>query len=366
MNQDPFSSFNGYRKEKMTLGVLAAPIHVYWEVTSKCNLHCKHCYVSAGDGSVEELKTHQAINLIGQLADAKVFTVTLTGGEPLLRKDIFQIIKLLSKRNIYVSLSSNGTMITENVARKLQKCGLRTVTISLDGATAASNDYIRGKGSYERTLNALKSLRKVGIKVTLQMTILKNNFREVSRIVEIGKEMGADHVTFSRLVPLGRAVLNRTELELSKEETIEVAYILKQLKNQNHDYISSDYIIWYDRLSSLNNVQTIDRHFKDITLLNCSAGKHDCTITPDGFVLPCGFLRDLKCGNILQQEFLDIWKNSPTMKNFRKLMYVSIDKVQWKCRRCKLRYKCGGGCRAAAFLTYNDLTAPDPICWLEV
>ncbi|PVX24306.1 MAG: radical SAM/SPASM domain-containing protein, partial [Candidatus Bathyarchaeum sp.] len=206
---------------------VGAPFLVVWNYTNACNLKCKHCYQDAKTNSLGELSTTQRKAIIDQLDEEHVASLAFSGGEPLMSKDFFEVASYAAKKGLYVSLASNGTMISRSVARKLKGSGVSYVDVSLDGASALTHESFRGVwGCYEKTMTGLRNLMSEGITSCIAVTATKNNLQEIPKIIELAKNTGVKRVIVFNFIPTGRGKLQKA-IDLTpveREQLLENVY----------------------------------------------------------------------------------------------------------------------------------------------
>ena len=316
------------------------PLVMSWNVTRECNMKCSHCYINATDKRLNnELTTQEAKNLMHQIYEVSRPLLILSGGEPLLREDIFELIKYGSKIGLKMGLGSNGSLIDEKTARKLKKSGITTVSISLDSHIPAQHDEFRGvSGAWEKAVEACKALRKNNVLVQVNATLTQQNYNQIDEIMSLSESIGVENFHLFFLVPTGRG--NKlTDISPEKyEEMITKTFA----KTKNH---------------SLNVRPSCAPQFMRIAqgmgldmrqwIRGCIAGLYYCRIYPNGDVTPCPYL-PIKLGNVRQESFSQIWFNSKVFKNLR-----DPNSLKGKCGACEYRVLCGG-CRARAYGLSND------------
>lgn len=347
---ETISGFERFRER-----TLSAPLNISFEVTYKCNLRCKHCYASAGNALEEELTTKQILKFIDELADMKVFSISLTGGEPLARKDIFQIIRHCVDNNLGVLLSTNGTLITREKAMQLRKMERVVVQISLDGINAQTHDSIRGvQGAHQQAMRGLKNVLDSGIEgVRVATVATRLNFREIPLLADELDKMGVSYQRILRFLPLGRGGTQR-DLALTNQEIKQLLETLEK-KQSEHGQILIDF-------SDAFNPPIIDRPTHA-----CTGGVLWCAVNPKGYVVPCTYLNsmeiaiDLKAESIANKSFKEIWENYALFKALRNPNLF----LKGKCKNCQYKPTCGGGCRAAAYAYSKDIFGFDPHCTLS-
>ena len=322
---------------------LSAPVNVTWEITHKCNLSCLHC-LSADQRAdcSSDMTLKECYNFIDDLANIKVFQVNIGGGEPFLREDILDILEYSHQKKLVTCVSTNGTMLDSSLSKKLSEMDLLYIQVSLDGATAETNDLIRGNGSFNKAVAGIENLNKFNFPhLSINTVVTGKNFREIKDMYEIGKFYHAK-TRLSRFRPSGSAKKIWEEYHLDKEQTIELAELLGKYK----DVLTGD---------SFFSITAEDRRHLGLNM--CGAAKMTCSVTPDGNVYPCAFLQEEEflAGTILKQSLGAIWRNSPVFKMIRNMKNES-------CEQCPRFDFCHGGCPAIAYFLKNSLDHPDPAC----
>ena len=340
----------------------AAPVRlVAWETTRNCNLSCVHCRASATCGPYEgELDTKAALNLLDQIAEVAKPIVILTGGEPLLRKDIFQIASYGTEKGLRMVMAPNGTLITPEIAAKMRESGIKRISISLDGATPEAHDRFRGvKGAYEGAIKGITYAKDAGIEFQINTTITKTNLEQIPKILALAESLGAAAHHIFLLVPTGRGkYIVDQEIDAKQyEETLNWFYDQRsktslQLKATCAPHY---YRILRQRARKDGQAVTFETHGLDAVTRGCLAGTGFCFISHTGIVQPCGFL-DLVCGDITKQTFDDVWHNSEVFNKLR-----NFNQLKGKCGKCDYRKVCGG-CRARAYEATGDYMAQEPLC----
>jgi mycofactocin radical SAM maturase len=319
---------------------LSAPVNVTWEVTYTCNLSCVHCLSDSGRQGPQGLTTQECLRVIDILADQKVFQLSIGGGEPFTRPDFLDLVDHAHQRGIVTCISTNGTLITAEVARRLDH-PLVYVQVSLDGATPESNDAIRGDGSFSKAIRALELLGRTNIGLSLNTVLTRLSFPELDRLSDLAASFGA-RLRVSRFRPSGRGKRSWADLNLTKEQLVAFSDWL----NHHLEVSTGD---------SFFSVSSEER--RSLGLNMCGACKLTCCISPLGEIYPCAFLQEPEflAGKLPEDEFPPIWENSPVFTSFRQLEIKSCE----KCQRFNL---CHGGCPAVAYHTQRRLGLPDPEC----
>lgn len=319
---------------------LCAPVNVTWEVTYACNLSCIHCLSDSGRRQPTELATDECRRVIDNLSAMKVFQLNIGGGEPFMRPDFLELMDYAHEKGMVTCISTNGTLIDRRIARRLAH-PLVYIQVSLDGAKAASNDAIRGRGSFQDVVRALECLRERDIEVSINTVLTRKSYPELNRLTSLAATYGAK-LRVSRFRPSGRGKLSWQHLNVSADQMLSFSRWLSR-----HLGVSTG--------DSFFSVSTEER--RSLGLNMCGACKLTCCISPEGRVYPCAFLQetDFCAGVVPAQRFEDIWRNAPVFQSFRGLEIKSCE----SCRRFDL---CHGGCPAIAYHTQRKFGVADPGC----
>jgi AdoMet-dependent heme synthase len=323
-----------------------------WHITERCNWACRHCYQ---DGNVAgDLPLSKLMEVVDKMEEAVVKwgmegTVSLTGGEPFLRReDLHKIMDRLDSSDAFAfyDILTNGALVSETEANRLSTHRkLRRVQVSLEGATAETNDEIRGPGSFDRILGAIENLRAQGIDVAVMMTITRKNKDDIPALVDLLGEMGVQSLALERFIPEG----NGMNLKDSVLDVRELQYLYERI----YKIATSDIPI---RILLYRPLFAIVGHDDPTVGALCSAGNNALTIMPDGTVYPCRRL-PIPIGNILTDGLYKIWYGSEVLWTLR-----NPENLKGKCRGCDLLTQCRG-CRAMAYFVTGDFMAEDPQCW---
>ncbi len=346
---------------------------VVWNCTRACNLKCVHCYAHAIEKPKEkELSTEQARAMIDDLAAFGSPVLLLSGGEPLMRKDLVTLARYAVDKGMRAVISTNGTLITREKAKELKDVGLSYVGVSLDGLEEV-NDRFRGKkGAFRQAVEGIKNCREVGLKVGLRFTMSRMNVKEVPRIFDLLEEHNIPRVCFYHLVYAGRGS-ELIEQDLSHEETRRVVDLIMDRTKDLHDRGLAKEVLTVDNHADgpylyLRMAKESDPRADEVMeLLRMNEGNNSgrgigC-ISWDGEVYADQFWRHHSFGNILKRPFSDIWidLSEPLMKRLkRKKEYVT-----GRCATCRWLDICGGNFRVRAEAATGDLWAPDPACYLS-
>lgn len=323
---------------------------ISWNVTRACNLLCKHCYRDAGKKDPDELSTQEARGLLDEIALAGFKIMVLSGGEPLLRKDIYELISYASAKGLRPVLGTNGTLIDETVALKLKQAGLMRAGISLDSVDPKIHDDFRQKkGSWQKSVEAMKNCRDIGLAFQMHTTVTRWNRDQIEKLIDFAAQSGASAYHIFFLVPTGRGKdIDRIFLTPQEYEQL-LPKILDRQKGLPLELRP----ICAPQFMRIAKEKNIPLRFER----GCLAGVSYCCIIPNGDVHPCPYL-PLKIGNVRQEKFSSIWKNAPMFIRLRSLDYAG------KCGRCEFKGSCGG-CRANAFWQSGDYMHEDGTCVYE-
>lgn len=341
-----------------------APKWIAWEITRRCNLRCVHCR-SSSETVVKEhpdFSTKEAFGILDDISSYVKPVVVLSGGEPLLRNDVFDIAKYGTDKGLRMCLATNGTIVTDEICRKIKDSGIRIVSLSLDGSTEKVHDDFRNeKGAFKGTLNAAKLFKKNGIEFIINSSFTKRNQEEMPKIYRLAKELGATAWYMFMIVPTGRGEEIMNEL-ISKEDYEDILNWHYQMEKDEHDMLvrptcAPHYYRIVLQQSKKEGVKFERRSLKFSTggSKGCLAGQLICLIDVDGNVLPCSYFPK-PAGTIKRQSFKDIWENSQL---FRKLR--DFKKYKGKCGVCEFVKVCGG-CRARAYAVSGDYLEEEPFC----
>lgn len=335
----------------------SGPTLVSWNVTSRCNLRCAHCYMDAGDGGgALELSTSEAKMLVDQVNRAGSPVLILSGGEPLLRDDLFEIAEYGTQQGLRMAIGTNGTLIDDRTAVRLAGAGIRKAAISLDSADPGVHDRFRGvTGAWERAVAGIEACRDAGIPVQVHTTVTLQNHRDLEGIADLGESLGVHDFQFFFLVPTGRG---KEVVDISPEMYESLIRRTLRLRAEKGLSIRPTCAPQYVRIAAGMGLPVAEGE------RGCIAGIRYCRIDPGGEVTPCPYL-PLGLGNIRKTPFADIWRESEVFAALR-----SGEALTGKCGACEYRSACGG-CRARAYgLTRErsgagDCLAEDPWCLYE-
>ena len=324
---------------------LDAPICLTWELTYACNLQCVHCLSSSGQRDPRELTTGEAKRVLDELRDLQVFYINIGGGEPMVRRDFFELLEYSISQGIGVKFSTNGAFIDADKARRLAAMDYLDIQISLDGTDAVTNDAVRGGGSYDMARRAMDNLAAAGFgPFKISVVVTRHNVDQLDEFKALADSYGAQ-LRVTRLRPSGRGADSWHDLHPTNAQ-----------QRQIYDWL----------MSHGENVLTGDSFFHLNALgdplpgLNmCGAGRVVCLIDPIGDVYACPFVihDEFKAGSVRDDGgFAKVWKQSPLLLELREPQSAGA------CSSCGSYDACQGGCMAAKFFTGLPLDGPDPEC----
>lgn len=332
-----------------------SPMAVYLEVTNSCNLQCSHCYMSASlQESSKVLTTGEIYSVIDDLNRMDVFTLVLSGGEPLMRKDIFDIARYASDSGMQVFLTTNGTLINNHIAATLEECGVKKVTVSIEGVADHSHDRMRGRGTLAKVKKGLDILLSHEIDVEAEITVNRQNIEELPQIAQFCKERNISGIQLNRLVTMG----NASQLEeYTRADCEKIGHILSTISEDGIYVHATPSLVLCQMKAGTASDDLVEE-------TACGGGFAFCSILWNGDVVPCSLIRDIILGNVKKESLSDIWESSPQLKAYRKAFDDPDVATAEPCHSCKYRDRCGRGCRAQAYNVSGKLTDPDPLCRL--
>ena len=377
------------------------PRLIFWEVTKGCNLRCIHCRATATElSSPRDLPTVKALNLIEQISQFCSPILVLSGGEPLYRSDIFELASYATHCGLRVALATNGTRVSKEVARQIVESGVRRVSVSLDGADAATHDAFRGiPGAFDGALRGFRNLRELGMSMQINMTIARHNALQLPAVLRLAIELDADALHTFLLVPVGcgadiaaeqmvpadeyERILNwfydrsqEGEIELKATCAPHYLRVVRQRRAAERRSSSAAPFFPPSGVPGIARAEMIQPGSMGVGLhphrtsghphndgmnsatKGCLAGTGVCFISHQGEVYPCGYLPVL-AGDLRQQPFAEIWRSAAVFQQLR-----DIGHLKGKCGRCEFRNVCMG-CRARAYAATGNYLDEEPFCNYE-
>ncbi len=363
-----------------------APVTVVWNFTNRCNLNCLHCHQDSSPTSTyPELSTPQAFKVIDNMSDARVAILTFSGGEPLLREDLFEAVERATDRGMLCTIASNGTLMTKEAAEKLSTAGIRRVEIGLDGACAGTHDFLRNKkGSFDSTVRGIRNCAEVGFdELAVTMTLHSKNVHELDDTIALAEKLGATRFYLNRLIPAGRGA-DALYLDVTPQEKVRAletlyskfhASILQGLgiqcyargmtyyarvcheRSEGSLFTVSEALSGYEKMFQKKFGLEIPKIVTKFAsgFGGCSAGITYAGLTASGDLLPC-VPAPIKLGNLLDRKLEDIWVGN------RLLNYIRDRKsMKGSCSKCLYSELCGG-CRYTAYVANGNWLKPDSSC----
>ncbi len=334
---------------------------IAWEVTRSCNLACRHCRAEAHPHPYEgELDNSEAHALIDTFTSVGRPIVIMTGGDPLMRPDVFELIEHVKSNGLTCAFSPNGTLLTPQNSQKLKECGVDRCSISIDGADAPSHDSFRGvPGAFEASLRGIGYLRDAGVPFQINTTVTRDNLHSFRNIFELCQRLGAAAWHIFLLVPMGRAA-GLADQVITAREYEDVLHWFYDFRKTTTMQLKATCAPHYYRImrqrAHAEKVEVSPVTFgMDAMSRGCLGGTGFCFISHTGQVQPCGYL-ELNCGNVCETPFPQIWRESRVFQNLR-----DPGKYTGKCGVCEFHRVCGG-CRARAFSMHGDYMGEEPLC----
>lgn len=337
------------------------PRLIFWETTRFCNLPCPHCRASSVDRRLpDELNTEEGFALIDNITSFSNPILVLSGGEPLVRPDIYELSIYGTRKGLRVVLATNGTLITLDVAEKLKEAGIKRISVSLYGSGPDIHDKFCGlTGAFDETMKGIRNILNSGIPLQINTTVTKRNLHDLPSISEFAVSIGADAHHIFLLVPTGRGKEIEGD-EIAPEEYEKVLNWFydrtKEVKINLKATCAPHYFrIMKQRSASEGKKITSTSDPMGAMTRGCLAGSGVCFISYKGEVFPCGYLPVLG-GNIREKSFREIWDNSEIFQILR-----DETKLKGKCGICEYKWICLG-CRARAYARTGDYMDEEPYC----
>jgi Fe-coproporphyrin III synthase len=341
---------------------------VMWNLTQRCNLACQHCYMDASRMVSDEMSLEEGMHVVDDLAELKVPILIFTGGEPLLSRNFYPLAFHAREVGLRTVISTNGTLITPEVARLLAEAKIRYVGVSLDSSSPQRHDAFRGVvGAYDRALQGLKNARNAGLKTGLRITLTRDNWQDVPALLNLALEEDIPRFCLYHLVPTGRGA-GIADRDVTPEQRRSVIRLLaeaaEELKGKDIEILTTDSPMDGAYLLELLKGDPRRDHVREL-LTNaggCSTGVKVANINHRGDVHPCHFMPHVVVGNVRERSFRDIWIDnpSPELQSLRNIK----SSLKGACGKCDYLDLCGG-CRQKAYYFNGDLLAEDPTCIIE-
>ena len=339
------------------------PKWIAWETTRRCNLSCVHCRCSSDmDSASGDFTTEEAYKLIDDICEVSKPVLVLSGGEPLMRPDLFDIARYGTSKGLRMCIATNGTLITDEVCAEMKDADIKMVSLSIDGSTAEIHDNFRqSPGAFAGVIRAAETLKRNGIKFLINSSFTKRNQHDIANTFRVAKELGATAWYMFMIVPTGRGEEIMNEL-VSKDDYEEIlTWHYEQEKNEDEILMRPTCAPHYYRIvPQLAKAEGVEFERRSLTFSTgggkgCIAAQSICLIDCFGNLKPCSYFHS-SVGNIKQMSFKDLWFNSKVFNELR-----DFSKYKGKCGECEFINVCGG-CRARADAVYGDYLAEEPFC----
>jgi radical SAM protein with 4Fe4S-binding SPASM domain len=345
------------------MGCIGFPAHPAWEVTGACNLKCIHCHAVSGKPAPDELDTKEAKRFIDDLARIDEFRMLVyTGGEPLVRPDIFDLFEHSKRAGFTNVIATNGTLITNDVARRMKKAGVVGAAISLDSSVAEIHNKIRSNpNAFELAMRGIEAIRKAGILLQINVTAMEYNFDTLSELIELADRFGSGIMLMYQLVPVGRGMgIEEATLDIHENEKL-----LKFIRTKQTDISTIIEPVagpqyWPHLMEISGKKGGLWMKLAEKVFHGCAAGRGFVYIKANGDVWPCPFM-EINTGNVREKPFEAIWRESDVFINLRN----RENTLKGKCGKCSYKKICGG-CRGRAMAYGGDYLSEDPSCFIGV
>ena len=349
-------------------GKPGAPLIVSFAVTKACNLRCLHCHVDAKEAFNNELGLQESMRAIAEMAALGTEALIISGGEPLLRKEFVKdLARYCADLGIIPAMLSNGVLLNHRVAHELKDAGLMAVGIPIDSVYPERHDRLRNvTGSFDKAVRAIKACLDTKLEVIVTTMALKDTFDELQKRIDFIANLGVDQVAVYDLVPVGRGK-NVIDLAMTNQQRISLIQRLERMQ-ENDEMVfsmSGGQPLYPEIASQIHKTRgtkakgLLLKEFWVHASVGCHAGIMYFSLRPNGDVYPCTFL-PITVGNIREQSIIDIWRNSPILKELRNRELLKGD-----CGKCNYKNTCGG-CRGRAYACHGDYLATDPICMKDL
>ncbi|MBI4323336.1 MAG: radical SAM protein [Candidatus Omnitrophica bacterium] len=333
---------------------------VFWETTTGCNLACRHCRRLEVSRTLarEDLTTDEATRLIDGIASVGQPVLVFSGGEPLMRPDLFELASYARCRDLPIALATNGTLIDAAMAARIVESGFDRVAISLDGADARTHDAFRNQsGAFDRALDGFQRLQRRGVSLQINTTITQHDVGQLDAMYELVVALGAQAWHLFMFVPVGCGLEIPGDQQLAAQQYEDVLHWMARKARLTHPFIRATCAPQYFRILAQQHQLAGYRAASHLSTMTkgCLAGTGICFVSHKGEVFPCGYL-PVSCGNVKLEPFPAIWASSVVLAALR-----DPDCLKGKCGACEFRRLCSG-CRARAYAATGDYLTEEPCC----
>ena len=345
------------------------PRLIFWELTTGCNLRCIHCRASATElMSPKDLSFTECCNVVDQIAEYAPFILVLSGGEPLWRRDVFDIARRAKGKKIRVALATNGTLIDEPMAQRIADAGIERVAISLDGADSGTHDTFRGhQGAFDSAIRGVNLLKELGVSTQINTTVSRHNEHQLPEILKLSQDLGVQAFHMFLLVPVGCGLTIQDDQAITGDDAERILGWFYDRSLDSGLELKATCAPHYYRIMRQRRVEArragesvpeLPKHGMHAVTKGCLAGSAVCFISHKGEVFPCGYL-PVAAGSVREQGFREIWENAEIFEQLR-----DTQNLEGKCGLCEFKNVCLG-CRARAYGMTGDYLAEEPFCIYE-
>ena len=317
----------------------------WMHITHRCNLRCKYCYITAGQEMDNELSTQEIFNFIDQFHDmgGENQTIAISGGEPLMREDFWEIVAYAQKYGISLIMATNGILVDEDMAERI-KNNFCSVQVSLDGPREI-HDEVRGKGSYDAAMKAIENFVNAGINPYINAVVTNSNYNKLDHLVKVADKYGLASVKSPPLMAIGKG---ENTSQPSVLELVKAWWLVDKTSRDLNSHVP------------LDNKKSATEPYISKYGYHCGAAINSISLDSDGSIYPCqaSQIPEFLAGNIRDDSLKNIWENSSVFEEWRA---TSVEKIE-ECSDCEWRYYCAGGCRMHAYSEHEKISAPDRYC----
>lgn len=343
------------------MGCIGFPAHPVWEMTLGCNLKCIHCHARSGKPHHDELTTEEGLQLLEEIVSIREFRMlVITGGEPLIRGDMFKILEYGRDLGLKFVIATNGTLITEEIAYRLKEIGVVALAISLDSFDSKVHNFIRNNlNAFNLAMRGITNAKKAGLAIQINITAMEYNTNQLADTMDLVNDLGTDIILVYQLVPVGRGKSirgaslrmkeNQSLINLIREKQIASSTIIEPVAAPQY----------WPYLLSYNGGNKLGLNIAEVFFHGCTAGRGLVYIKANGEVWPCPFV-EVSAGNIRETPFSEIWRKSEVFQNLRQRKKT----LKGKCSLCQFIEICGG-CRGRAWALKDDYLSEDPSCFIK-
>ncbi len=340
---------------------------IYWYVSLRCNLACKHCWVNSSPSvdTTGELNSREMLLAVDRMAEFGAASVLITGGEPLLRPDIGLILAKLTEYRLPTHIETNAMLVTDDIVQLADQArqvgSVLDFAVSLDGGTAEAHDWCRGRGGFVGTVAGLRRLSEAGLTFDIQCVVTRRNWSTLPQLAALASELGARNLNFVLASPVGRANHFVQQLSVPYDQT---RFAVDKIFEAIREYPGRVAV----KIPPAMIPPTYIERFRGLDSGSCVSNVVSCSfpllgVLPDGSVTVCAATRkspEAFFGNIRSQSLVDIWRNR-RLDELRE-QYVAAQELTGICGDCVFRSSCRGACRAHAFAESGSFNAPYPVC----